>query len=279
MQTLLSKAVTIARQDGIRVLVDKISQYIHNHIKNTIREIRYRVCQLSGYKTLKIDPVEAVFYVNDRADCRAISYFKRYEMDMIRDMVDEISDHEIIWDIGANFGLYTCILQKNPHVEVIAFEPLPENQRRLQNNLDLNKLHCDIKGFALSNIDEKVDFGFDTESDRSYGGAKIITGHGDDVISVEARKGDSLNLPQPTIVKIDVEGAESDVIEGMEETLTHPKCRLLYCEIHHADEGSGSTVKEYGSSPEEVEQHLKEFGFSIEVIVDREKQMQIKASK
>ena len=47
----------------------------------------------------------------------------------------------------------------------------------------------------------------------------------DDVLS-------AAGLPQPNVMKIDVEGAERDVVDGMEAILAAPALRLVYIEIH-----------------------------------------------
>jgi hypothetical protein len=54
--------------------------------------------------------------------------------------------------------------------------------------------------------------------------------------SVHVAKGDSvqtqLKLPVPRAVKIDAEGAELSVIDGLAKTLSDSICQLLCCEIH-----------------------------------------------
>ena len=54
--------------------------------------------------------------------------------------------------------------------------------------------------------------------------------------AVKLWRGDEMreaeHLPFPNAVKIDVEGYEYLVVQGLKETLSHRSCRLLCCEVH-----------------------------------------------
>jgi hypothetical protein len=56
------------------------------------------------------------------------------------------------------------------------------------------------------------------------------------VATIRVLRGDDLRagsgLPLPKAVKIDVEGAEFEVLSGLKKTLSSPLCELLCLEIH-----------------------------------------------
>lgn len=83
-------------------------------------------------------------------------------------------------------------------------------------------------------------------------------------LQVPVVEGDSLvaagEVPQPTVLKIDVEGAEDAVIDGLEATIADPVCRLVYCELHP------EALRDHGSSPETVRTRLRTAGFATETI-------------
>jgi len=68
---------------------------------------------------------------------------------------------------------------------------------------------------------------------------------------------DRTNVPSPTVVKVDVEGAELDVLAGLERALS-TTCRLVYCEIHPNE------LANRGARPADVERFLQERGFTCE---------------
>lgn len=69
-------------------------------------------------------------------------------------------------------------------------------------------------------------------------------------------------VPSPTVLKIDVEGAELDDLRGLDETLAGEDSRLLYIELH-------GRIAEFGGSWEELREYLRERRFSIETITRR----------
>ncbi len=85
-------------------------------------------------------------------------------------------------------------------------------------------------------------------------------------LQVPIHRGDSLEaeIIRPTVVKIDVEGAELDVIQGMALALSRPECRAVFCEVHF------SILEQNGSSlaPIEIQSLLRQYGFDRIAWVD-----------
>jgi FkbM family methyltransferase len=175
---------------------------------------------------------------------------------------------DIVYDVGANVGLYTVFLGKivGGTGQVLAFEPDSRNYRRLQENIGLNRLpnvHCFRKALA----------------DRT-GTAELYIEKGDTCVSslvrplstgnieqqvVELVEGDGFrraeNLPVPHAIKIDVEGSEYAVIQGLRGTLAETLCRLVCCEIH-------PQLLPQGVKSERICDLLKSLGFTrVEVVL------------
>ena len=127
-------------------------------------------------------------------------------------------------DIGANLGLYTCILMKNGLVpRVIAFEPDRRNRIHLRANLLINDLigaAIDIHEVALGA--ERGKFRLVPGPERDIGLSQIVeqpsAGDGYDV--EVARFDDIVALAGRTLaVKIDIERYERKALAGMACTL------------------------------------------------------------
>ena len=132
------------------------------------------------------------------------------------------------FDIGANFGLYTVLLSDAPSLkQVEAFEPLPRNIDQLGANLYLNALdtRVNVHAVALGDMEQHVPLYVDSHSTGvstldPVGLAREF-GTYDSSIEVKAHPLDSVvELKSAAVlVKIDVEGAELKVLEGMSRFL------------------------------------------------------------
>jgi FkbM family methyltransferase len=130
-----------------------------------------------------------------------------------------------IYDVGAYIGLLTMFFAKKVGTEgkVIAFEPNPESFYRLLVNI---AAYHNVTSFnlGLGNKSEKLTLVASTYS-RATGTVESrvrqeITKHPHKEWSIQVVPLDALNsLPPPNFVKIDVEGFEYNVLEGMKNTI------------------------------------------------------------
>lgn len=168
-------------------------------------------------------------------------------------------------DIGANFGLHAMLAAHyvGPTGQVIAFEPVPENLRLLHRNLKLNDFdsRCEIFACALT-----AEGGSEVEMTIEPGlspAASLAENFAGEKIRVQTRTLDACldrDTPTPSLIKIDVEGAEHDVLKGASETLK--KSPDLLIEVHTF------ALPSFESSPEKLSQYLAEFGYVEERLGD-----------
>lgn len=96
-------------------------------------------------------------------------------------------------------------------------------------------------------------------------------------IDVETIPGDRYiereSLPTPNVIKIDVEGAEYQVLQGLSETLDRDNCRSVFVEVHR------TKLPAFDSSTEKIERFLSDRGFNIHQLRDRESEYFIEATK
>ncbi|WP_247001706.1 FkbM family methyltransferase [Halosolutus gelatinilyticus] len=198
---------------------------------------------------------------------RMDSGFVREEK-LIGRFIEQLDDSDIVWDIGANIGTYSCFAASNvPRGAVIAFEPHPENARKVRKNAALNGYsNISIKKVALSDSNGRVELSLESEN-VGTGGHTLIPEQSDETVPVESGneidvslvRGDDLverDLASPNAIKIDVEGVEVAVLNGLSKTLANPDCKYVICEIH----------KNYGVDPGEVERILESNDFECEIL-------------
>lgn len=144
----------------------------------------------------------------------------------------------VIYDVGANCGQMTLFFAKaaGSSGRILAFEPVPENARRLRRNLHLNSF------FQAELFETAV--GTDTEPKRfclnagnhTAGTLANTANEGqiwDTELEVSCLTLDGLTLmsPPPDLIKIDVEGGGGGVISGAMQILEKHR-PLLYFELH-----------------------------------------------
>ena len=208
------------------------------HLRPIFRKLYfYLVKPADGIFRVRIGKINAQFYVSKPEELRSLESDKEGEGEVAKFLISFLEPGDTVFDIGAHIGFYTVLFAKAVGEEgkVIAFEPEEESYNFLQKNLKLN---------GLSNI-----FVFRKALGNEMGKGKLFLGQTIGNFSlvrtyekaieyqeVEIVKGDQFvrekNLPIPKIVKIDVEGYEYSVLPGLEETLSHPDCKMICCEVH-----------------------------------------------
>lgn len=193
----------------------------------------------------------------------------------LRDFLSEIEEDDVVYDVGANTGLYTLFAAKAcPDGEVIAFEPYPPNLSLLKQDIARNQLqNVETVDMALSDSVGSIEFSQPTEDDMGYGSSAIEVTESEATVNIPTTTGDQLvadrEIPAPNVIKIDVEGSEPLVLEGLETTLSTLSCRTVYCEVHLPGANKRPSVEDFGSSSEDIQNRLEEFGFTVETLDSR----------
>jgi FkbM family methyltransferase len=192
------------------------------------------------------------------------------EKEELANFLGEIRADDVVYDIGANTGLYSLFAANEcPDGNVIAFEPYPPNLDLLKQDISRNGFeHIEVIETALSNSVGTIGFSQPNESDIGYGSSAIGPGDNKDTIEVPTTTGDQLiddgEIPPPNVVKIDVEGAEPLVIDGLERALSAPSCRVVFCEVHLPGTERRPSVEDFDSSATDIQNRFEEFGFTAE---------------
>ena len=144
-----------------------------------------------------------------------------------------VSPGDTVYDIGANIGYVSLMLAKRvgPTGALFAFEPLPQNFARLKKNIALNGIY----NATLLNVAVAAESGRAAMRATANLAMASMVWHCDDGSATEVRVEtvaiddliESGKLPSPQFVKIDVEGAEGLVLQGMAHTIAHARPIIL----------------------------------------------------
>jgi FkbM family methyltransferase len=188
--------------------------------------------------------------------------------------------NKTVYDIGANFGEFTLFLAKAtaPNGHVISFDPIQQNCDAIADNLSLNNLHnVNIIQKGVGSHKESRTFmvdpdatqqaSFNEEIKKSIQGKSHVLEIMFEIDSLDSIIADQ-KLPVPDFVKIDVEGFELEVLQGMTNTLHKIKPQLFI-------ENHGSNDSQKKENIANIVNILTSFGYKInhietEVIIEPE---------
>ena len=270
--SLLKQALDLYRQKGYKSLIQK-------SIAEAYTKIYYMTVVLRGQYTLTLDTRTIVFSAPTTTVVRRNRDRFESESPVLSDFIDDICTDDVVYDVGANTGLYTLFAAKScPDGIVLAFEPYPPNIELLKKDINRNQLqNIEIVDFALSNSIGNIEFSQPPEDDVGYGSSSIEADESRATTEIPTTTGDRLiagnDVPEPTVIKIDVEGAESLVLDGLSQALSNPDCRTVYCEVHLPTGDHRPSVEDFGSSPEAICNRLEQVGFTVERLHRRDSEI------
>ena len=186
-----------------------------------------------------------------------------YEPPFTRVFQKQLRPGAVVVDAGANWGYFTLIAAAaaGPSGRVIALEPDPRLSPILERNIDLNGFtQVEVRPIAAGAVGGRLvltGYG-DTEANR--GTSSIATRDGAGTareFEVECTTIDALTAqhPEVDVVKIDVEGAEDLVLEGMREGLAAKRYRAILLELHP------TLLAARGIAPEACVDLLSSYGY------------------
>jgi FkbM family methyltransferase len=136
---------------------------------------------------------------------------------------------DLFLDIGANVGSYSVLASKVCGAQSIAFEPDPGTAASLRRNMALNDLEAltRVEQVALGPVNGETAFtvGLDT--------INRVAGAGDEQVQILPlrRLDDIPGAAEPTLIKLDVEGFEEQVLSGAAEVLAAPSLLAIQTEL------------------------------------------------
>lgn len=157
-----------------------------------------------------------------------------YEYAKQRLFAQMLRSGDVVFDVGANAGFYTLLAASRvrPNGTVVAFEPLADNVRFIQRHVHINRLNqVRVVQAAVGSTNGTARF--QPHISRAMGRLSDSGSMQVDIVSIDTLC-EAGTIPDPTLIKIDVEGAELGVLEGASRVLRRTK-PTIFLATHGAE--------------------------------------------
>ena len=182
-----------------------------------------------------------------------------YEERFARELIAAVRPGDTVWDVGANVGVYAAQFAERGAANVVCFEPAPAAVAALSDRFS-GASQIRVMPIALANQRGSAAFAADGASPNNGIGSSDGS---KPTIEVQVYSGDEAQaefaLPPPDVIKIDVEGYEMEVVEGLAKVLTSKRLRSVFIEVHFALLHDRKLDK----APGAILQTLRQNGFAV----------------
>jgi FkbM family methyltransferase len=212
-------------------------------------------------------PTGVKYKIHDRVDVlyQAIQEQACFDPHMIDISIEHlITRPGVVVDVGANIGAYCLeIAVRFPECKIYAFDPVVPTSKELEGNIALNGFtNIESYRIGLGNKECEIE-AEDPDVTGSYG-CVTLTNKVQHILCQKTaiykiRTLDSFNLSDVSLIKIDVEGMELEVIEGAVDTINRCSPMLIF-EAWRTDWFAEHRTK--------VMQFVESLGYSLTVMND-----------
>ena len=233
-----------------------ISKILYQDIPNAISAIR----QIGSINKVNSRGLNFKLVRDNWITKYRVRTFNIKEPEML-DWVDgNLRDEDILFDVGANIGIYSIYASlRKPKATVYAFEPEYSNLNQLKQNIINNSLQSTVIPFSIA-LGDKTGISYLHLQDVTHGSAlhtvssksleKTQTGH--DVVWKEGIAcftiDDLCEMAgiKPTLIKVDVDGNETEILNGGKNTFRNKELRSVFIEIDPIQTQCENILKNYG---------------------------------
>lgn len=237
-------------------------RYIYSHPLNENNKTKSIIRFLKWQINARLNPFPIVYPYTEKAKliiqkgmtgATGNLYCGLHEYTDMAFLLHLLRAEDLFIDIGANIGSYTILASAHVGAETFSFEPVPSTFSHLINNISINQLMDKVRPFNIGLGSQKSNIKFTSTLDTmnhvaTQDEVKTI------IVPLEVLDDILQDTKSPILIKIDVEGFETEVIKGASKTLAKSDLKAIIIELN----GSGAR---YNYDEREIHNTLINFDF------------------
>jgi FkbM family methyltransferase len=210
---------------------------------------------------------QMILHYNDQGLSRELFVKGRREQLATRKMQQLLKTGDVVYDIGANIGYFalleSTIIGDEGHV--FAVEPVPFNVDLLRQNIKINRRYnITVYDQAIGSFNGKSKISLSDEMNKC---TMSDLKESDNQIEIKVQTADmfSRGKDKPTMLRMDVEGYEYEILKGAEKLLASKNLTDVFLELHPS--------LMHDNDVEELLHLMRDKGFRIESMFRSDKDL------
>ncbi len=206
----------------------------------------YKKQQVINYVNNSLMIVERGF-----SSSTAAYYMGLAEFEEMGFLLHFLREEDYFVDVGANIGSFSVLSSAVCGCKTTAIEPIEESFKLLQKNIKINNVKNKVIPLNIGMADKAGKLNFTLTKGQNN---KVASQNDNNSISVITNTLDNVCRSVPALLKIDVEGFETKVLQGAKSTLQEPGLKAVIIEMM----GLGT---QYGFDESKIHNQLIDLGF------------------
>jgi len=179
-------------------------------------------------------------------------YCGLHEFEDMSFLLHFLRQEDTFFDLGSNVGSYALLASGTTNCKTLCFEPSLKSFNILSENIQLNQLTSEVKAYNIAVGGEEGCLNFTEDQDTTN--HVLVDSDNTSSTKVKVKKLDDFSEEIPSLMKIDVEGFETEALNGATTILRNSSLKAIIIELN----GSGYR---YGFDENEIHIKLTDLGF------------------
>jgi FkbM family methyltransferase len=148
-------------------------------------------------------------------------------------LLHALKEDDLFVDVGANIGVYTLLASKVKGCRSISMEPVPATYKHFLDNIAVNQISHKVTALNIGVGEKKDELRFTKNLNSSLNHVQVDGEDSANTISIPVDSLDNLLAGEnPFMLKVDVEGFETMVINGAKKVLKKESLKAIIIELN-----------------------------------------------